>query len=974
MGEAGCARSRGPGSGRELRGVREELSGRSTDQGYLREERRAHQGSEENHEEEACKRAIEKAEPASPAKSNSLTKEQFNDTRQAPRAHRMSSATGRDSSLLGFYAHEGIKLVRLNGRNRKPVDNEWQSRIVPLEELADHVRRGGGVGWQCGEVSGWIGAADCDWPETRQLAPKFFPETLRSAKGSEEPSHYIYRSVGLGFETFRGLDGSEILSLKASNNGRGHQIVVAPTMHPEKGPYHFVGGYNPAAIAVLDKDDLRQQAGMLAAAALIARHLPPTRGEGGGGRHDLALALAGYMLRNGEAVEDVEKILIAAWEVRKAPRQGVEDVRRSGRDTAARLASNEPTTGGRRLGELVPGIPEKIVDFLGWERADMREQRRYYMRTDLGNAERFVDSHRDRVPWCPARKAFLVWDGKRYRWDERGQVVKLAHKAARGIFHEAVHAEDEGEQKAIAKWALASQNESRLNAMLSQAKPYLAVGMEELDRDPWLVNCQNGTLDLRTGRLKDPDPADHITKVVPVDYDPDTPCPRFKRFLEEALVDGALIKFVKRYSGYTLTGVTRERLLAILYGFGKNGKTTLVELLHEALGDYARNTDVETLLIKKYQGVGNDVAALKGARFVSAAEVEKGRRLAESKVKQLTGSDTVTARFLFGEPFNFRPEFKLCLSTNNKPVIQGTDDAIWDRIRLIPFTQRFNGARQDPKLPEKLRAEMPGVLAWMVEGCLEWQEHGLGEPESVREATDQYRAEMDTLAAFIEDRCVVREGIVAPATPLYKQYQMWCDDAGEKPETQKMFGMRLRERGFENGKIKRGPHKDLKGWFGIGIRADHPDPDEPSNRDRRASRTSARPEDGPPNARPADDRPLSETPEFAGETSGRPPLADHSGPKNQNLDIARAREEEVLEKRSASSASSANGGADDAAEVLQLLENPPEWLARQLTEVGKNPKRWLNPTCAAIAAHVYGTAARWQEVKPHLEAHLEGTP
>ena len=738
----------------------------------------------------------------------------------------MSSATGRDTTLLGHYDHEGIKLVRLNGRSRKPVDNEWQTRNIPLEELEDHVRRGGGVGWQCGEVSGWIGAADCDWPETRQLAPKFFPETLRSAKGSEEPSHYIYRSVGLGFETFRGLDGSEILSIKASNNGRGHQIVVAPTMHPEKGPYHFVGGYNPAAVAVIDKADLRQRAGMLAASSLIARYLPPTRGEGGGGRHDLALALGSYMLRNGEAVEDAEKIVVAAWEVRKAPRQGVEDARRSVRDTAVRLARNEPVTGGRRLGELVPGMPEKISYFLGWERVDMREQRRYYMRTDLGNAERFVDAHRDRVLWCPARKAFLVWDGKRYRWDERGEVVKLAHQTARGVFHEAAATEDADEQKAITKWASASQNESRINAMLSQSKPYLAVGMEELDRDPWLVNCQNGTLDLRTGRLKAHDPADRITKVVPVDYDPEAPCPRFKRFLEEALVDGALIKFVKRYSGYTLTGVTRERLLAILYGFGKNGKTTLVELLHEALGDYARNTDVETLLIKKYQGVGNDVAALKGARFVSAAEVEKGRRLAESKVKQLTGRDTVTARFLFGENFDFKPEFKLWLSTNNKPVIQGTDDAIWDRIRLIPFKQRFEGPRADPKLPDKLRAELAGVFAWMVEGCLEWQEHGLEEPETVTEATKQYREEMDTLAAFLDETCVLGAAHRVLAERLYQRYAMWCDKSGEHKDPKKAFVARLEERGFSRRRETAGVNKGRYIWVGIGLRSDDEPPDD----------------------------------------------------------------------------------------------------------------------------------------------------
>jgi P4 family phage/plasmid primase-like protien len=587
-----------------------------------------------------------------------------------------------------------------------------------------------------------------------------------------------------------------------------------------------VGGYNPAAVAELDKAELRRLAGILAVAALVARHLPPTRAEGGGGRHDLALALAGYMLRNGEAAEDVEKMLVGAWEVCGAPRQGVEDIRRSVRDTATRLARNEPTTGGRRLGELIPRMPEKIADFLGWERSDLREQRRHYMRTDLGNAERFVDAHRGRVLWCPARKSFLCWDGKRYAWDERGEATKLAHLTARNIFHEAAAAEIEEEQKAITKWALASQNESRLNAMLSQAKPYLAVGMEELDRDPWLVNCKNGTLDLRTGKLKDHDPADHITKITPVDYDPEASCRRFERFLKETLANDAVIKFVKRYSGYTLTGITRERLLAILYGFGKNGKTTLVELLHEVLGDYARNTDVETLLIKKYQGVGNDVAALKGARFVSAAEVEKGRRLAESKVKQLTGRDTVTARFLFGENFDFKPEFKLWLSTNNKPVIQGTDDAIWDRIRLIPFTQRFDGAKADPKLPDKLRGELAGVFAWMVEGCLEWQEHGLEEPKTVTDATKQYREEMDTLASFLDEVCATGPNHRVLAEKLYQSYAMWCDKSGERKDPKKAFVARLQERGFERRRETAGVNKGRYIWLGIGFRSGDEPPED----------------------------------------------------------------------------------------------------------------------------------------------------
>jgi putative DNA primase/helicase len=869
----------------------------------------------------------------------------------------MSSATGRDTKLLGYYVNEGIKLVRLDGRTRKPIDHDWPAIDIPLEDLERHVSTRGGVGWQCGQASGWISAVDNDWREAMQLAPRFLPDTLLSAKGGEDPSHYIYRSPGLGFHTFRGLDGSEIISLKASNNGRGHQIVVAPTIHPEKGPYHFVGGYNPAAVAEVKKEELRKRVGMLAVAALLARLLPPSRDEGGGGRHDLALTLAGYMIRNGEAAEDVEKMLTAAWEYRKAPREGVEDVRQAVRDTDSRLARNEPATGGRRLGELFPKLPEKIADFLGWEHRNMREQRRHYMRTDLGNAERFVDAHQDRVLWCPARKSFLCWDGKRYAWDDRGGVVKLAHQAARNIFHEAAEAEGEDEQKAIAKWALASQNESRINAMLSQARPYLAVGMEELDRDPWLVNCQNGTLDLRTGRLKDHDPADRITKIVPQDYAPDAPCPRFERFLKEALVDDALIKFVKRYSGYTLTGITRERLLAILYGFGKNGKTTLVELLHEVLGDYARNTDVETLLIKKYQGVGNDVAALKGARFVSAAEVEKGRRLAESKVKQLTGRDTVTARFLFGENFDFKPEFKLWLSTNNKPVIQGTDDAIWDRIRLIPFSQRFEGSKADPKLPDKLRAELAGVFAWMVEGCLEWQEHGLEEPKTVTDATNQYREEMDTLASFLDEVCVIGPHHKVLAEGLYQRYAMWCDKSGERKDPKKAFVARLEERGFGRRRETAGVNKGRYIWLGIGFRSGDEPPDDG--------------DDGSPGEPSGNQGSLRESRVNRPNSSGGRGVGEPSEVKNQNPPKQSPRVEEDLDSRFTGFTGFTR---EPERQLSDFLDNPPDWFRAQSGKHLEKPsERTLNPLCAAAAAALYGGPERWREVKPAVTDWLEAS-
>ena len=424
-----------------------------------------------------------------------------------------------------------------------------------------------------------------------------------------------------------------------------------------------------------------------------------------------------------------------------------------------------------------------------------------YNLSDVGNAERFVDMHGERVRWCPHPKAFLVYDGKRWCRDEYGEVVKLAHETARSLHRDAANEPDTSKQREIAKFAVASQNESRVKGMLSQAKPYLGVGVEDLDRDPWAVNCLNGTLDLKTATLRPHDPSDLVSKIVPVEYDPDADCPRFKQFLKEILVDDEIVAFVRRFAGYSLTGDTRERCIAILHGGGKNGKSTLVELLNDLLGDYARNTSPETILTKRYEGVGNDVAALKGARFVSTAEIEKDRRLAESKVKQLTGSDTVTARFLFGEPFDFRPQFKLWMSTNNKPVIAGDDDAIWDRIRLIPFTRRFEGTQADEKLPEKLREEMPGILAWAVRGCLDWQWEGLGEPDKVKDATQEYRAEMDVLADFMRERCVVSPNVWCIFADLYSAYEEWCKESGEEAESKRRFGARLKERGFlpDNG-------------------------------------------------------------------------------------------------------------------------------------------------------------------------------
>jgi len=856
-----------------------------------------------------------------------------------------------NTTILDYYQESGFKMVRLSADAKKAIDGEWQKKDVELEKLKQHVERGGNVGLQMGEVSDWRGCVEVDCPEAVALAPKFLPETLTAGRNAE-PRHYLYRSPGLGYKTFQVEASKELMAIKASDNGKGHYVVVAPSRHPDKGQYLWrLNGFNPAAITEVSAPELKKRAELLAVAVLIARHLPPK------GRHHLSLCLAGYMLRNGESQEDVLRVLEAAWSYHNAPREAFQSLQRNVRDTVGRLERDEPATGGRQLEELFSGMPKKIAKFLGWEQVDydgaslvLADGRRRYERSDLGNAERFIARCGDRVRWVPARKSWLVYDGKCWRLDECGEVLKLAQETARSIHKDAAAEPDQKKQAEIARFAISSQNENRINGMLSMAKPHVAVRMEELDSDRWAINCQNGTLDLGTGTLKPHDPADLITKIVPVDYEPHSSeaRPRFEKFLKEVLIDDAVITFVKRFAGYTATGITRERVFAILYGFGKNGKSTLIELLQDVLGDYATNTDTETILTKRYAGVGNDVAALKGARFVSAAEVEKGRRLAESKVKQLTGSDTVTARFLFGEPFNFRPEFKLWLSTNHKPEIRGTDDAIWDRVKLIPFTQRFEGNNVDPELPEKLRKELSGVFAWIVEGCLEWQEHGLSDPEPVAAATEQYRNEMDTLAAFIEDRCVLGDELVAPAASLYQAYKDWSEKSGENVEPQKTFGMMLAERGFASDRITSGPHKGRKGWRGLGLRVDPSDSPE-SFEVNRANPSSSNGERSNPN---------NPTTNGAQGSIEEQPMHDNGSPFTGTTDFDGPPPHENAQESL----------------LRAFLEDPPEWFIKQarytLRDHRDLPEYVLEPLVKAVTNHLYGGPQRWREAVPAVKEWL----
>jgi putative DNA primase/helicase len=442
---------------------------------------------------------------------------------------------------------------------------------------------------------------------------------------------------------------------------------------------------------------------------------------------------------------------------------------------------------------------------------------RDFKRTDLGNSERFNQRHGADVLYCYALGAWLVFNGARWERDDGGKVHRLAKATVRGIYQEASDAEDEQERKALAQHATRSEAEARIRAMLELAKSEEPVSTEELDARPWFLNVQNGTIDLRTGILHPHRREDLLTKLAPVHYDPDAKAPTWTAFLERIQPDEEMRAFLQRAVGYSATGETSEQCLFINHGGGANGKSTAQETIAAALGDYTMRAPTDMLLAKRAGGIPNDVARLKGARFVAASETEEGRRLAESTVKDLTGGDTITARFMRGEWFDFTPTHKLWLSTNHKPEIRGTDAAIWRRIRLIPWTVTIPPEEQDKGLLAKLREELPGILAWIVQGCLEWRREGLRPPDEVRRATGKYRAEMDVLAAFIDEECIVAEHASATAKALYSAYREWCEENGERPESQRRFGGRLKERGFESARITTGARKGAVEWHGIGL-------------------------------------------------------------------------------------------------------------------------------------------------------------
>lgn len=456
---------------------------------------------------------------------------------------------------------------------------------------------------------------------------------------------------------------------------------------------------------------------------------------------------------------------------------------------------------------------------------NIKEEIKIENRTDSGNAFKFASMFKDKVRFDHRRGRWLVWD--KHRWiDDKGKSVKMmAIEMARTRYLESVNIADNKARISEAKWAIASEGKSKIDACLDLAKsvkPIADLG-GKWDTNPMLLSCNNGIVDLTTGTLRNGRPEDAITMSTNIDYVEGEDCPRWKKFIEEIFFgDQEIVRYVQKALGYSITGLTKEQVAFFCFGSGANGKSVLFKTVSSVLGDYAHDAPSSLFQRNAFNTSTNDVAATEFKRFLVSSETLSSTKINEQRLKKWTGGDTESARYLYGEFFTFEPTVKPWLFINHKPQVEDDSFGFWRRVRLIPFERTFAQQEQNQNLLNELKDESAGILNWLIEGCLIWQSEGLKPtPEKVSLATQAYQADNDVLADFIFTRCKIEEGCLTKARSLYSDYVIWCGEEGVQRAdiiSSTAFGRRMGDKFISVHKKDAFYYKGIRLWNNEGLK------------------------------------------------------------------------------------------------------------------------------------------------------------
>lgn len=714
-----------------------------------------------------------------------------------------TTSEGNLARAAAGYALRGWAVSPLRPQSKEPLTaHGYKDATVDPQTIARWWQAcpDANVGIATGGVSGVV-VLDVD-PRAggdeslRDLEARFgpLPDTVTALTGGGGQHYYFALPQGAAVRSRRVAPG---LDLK----GEGGYVVAPPSVHPSGGAYQWEIGHSP--------DDL--PLAPLPTWLLEGGDGPGRRYEWDGrpipeGERNISLAsIAGSLRARGLDGQAIFAALRAINEAQCQPPLPESEVKRIAYGME-RYPPHPNLPGG---GHGDDGTPAEALERVLDEAPSDYHHGRIVARALEG-----------RACYVPAW-GWMVWTGRRWERDEEGDLVAAwGAEALRDHYIELARAtKDPKQQQVYLSTAAKVLSRAKAAAALAFARAWLRASPDEFDQNPYLLNTANGTIDLRTGTLRSHDPRDRITKLIPLEYDPNAGAPTWQQFLQDVFQgDDDLIDFVHKAVGYSATGDVSEDCFFLCYGSGSNGKTTFLNAIRRALGDYAQAVPPDLLVSRRERGDSHPavLADLQGVRFAMAAETQEDRRLDEARAKMLTGRDPIKARHLHKSYFEFEPTHKIWLATNHLPVVRDTTEGMWRRVRVVPFLAYFGPDRRDKGLPQKLEAEAPGVLAWVVQGAVRWFQEGLGEARAVSEATSRYRSEMDTLADWLQECCITDPAAITPFAALYDDYVAWCQEAKETPISKNAFGRKLGEKGFEAVKL----HGNVKARRGLRLRPD----------------------------------------------------------------------------------------------------------------------------------------------------------